>query len=696
MIPTFTWQASAGAAKYEIEVGPQSDPNIVWWSGQTVHLTLTPVDASKFPNTELYWRVRAKDSSNTAGPWSSKINFTKILPAPILVNPLVASTSVITPTFEWERVPEATYYQVELSTSDTFVVMEATYTTYNTRLTPVGTFAHGTHYWRVRSVDADGHVDTPSNSRSFEKDIPAPTLISPAAGSTSVVIPTFEWERVPEATYYKVELSTSDTFVVMEATYTTYNTRLTPVGTFAHGQHYWRVSSVDADGHAGTPSTPRSFTKDIPAPTLVGPADGSTGVVIPTFEWQRVQEATYYQVEVSTSPTFVPMEKTYTTYNTRITPVDTIAHGLHYWRVSSVDADGHVGTPSTPSTPRSFTKTIPAPTLSLPNDGTNLTRLSLVWTAVGGAAYYKVELSTSPTFLPIHVTYTTYNTQIIPVNAPAPGTYYWRVSGVDADEHVGAASDPPRRFTLSDQPAGADLIPQLIGPAHGAQIAADPVFDWTRVITPSATYYLQVSTNPSFSGTAYDSVTTDYDSYTPYNGGGRTAYANGTYYWRVKANAGGPWSEARSFTKNEPLLLDAPVDGATGLTADPTFRWRQTLGAHHYALVVSTNPSFSGTNFDSVGYLVYNSYTPYTPGGRDAYPNGTYYWKVLALTVGGALHHHQRSAQLHQERAAAARRPCRWRDRVDRRPDLPVAPDPGGASLRPGRQHQPQFQRDQF
>ena len=96
-------------------------------------------------------------------------------------------------------------------------------------------------------------------------------------------------------------------------------------------------------------------------------------------------------------------------------------------------------------------------------------------------------------------------------------------------------------------------------------------------------------------------------------------------------------SEARSFTKNEPLPLDDPADGATGLTADPTFRWRQTLGAHHYALVVSTNPSFSGTNFDSVGYLVYNSYTPYTPGGRNAYPNGTYYWKVLALTSSGAL-----------------------------------------------------------
>ena len=59
------------------------------------------------------------------------------------------------------------------------------------------------------------------------------------------------------------------------------------------------------------------------------------------------QGAPYYKVELSTSPTFLIMEATYTTYNTRITPVDTISHGIHYWRVSGVDADGHVGTSST-------------------------------------------------------------------------------------------------------------------------------------------------------------------------------------------------------------------------------------------------------------------------------------------------------------------------------------------------------------
>jgi len=43
--PAFSWQAAGGAAKYEVEVGPQSDPNLVYWkveawdSGNTVITT---------------------------------------------------------------------------------------------------------------------------------------------------------------------------------------------------------------------------------------------------------------------------------------------------------------------------------------------------------------------------------------------------------------------------------------------------------------------------------------------------------------------------------------------------------------------------------------------------------------------------------------------------------------------------------
>jgi hypothetical protein len=443
--PTFSWEASAGAAKYDVEVGPQSDPNTVSWSAQTVNLTLTPYNPADFPNAPFYWRVRAKDSADVAGLWSSKINFTKAIPAP---NP-----------------------------------------------------------------------------------------ISPFNAHPNIHVPTFEWQAVNGAAYYKVEMSTSPTFVPVEASYTTSNTHTTPVNTISHGTHYWRVSGVDAYGHVGTPSAGWSFTKTTDAPVLVSPAVNAS-ITIPTLEWEEVD----------------------------------------------------------------------------------------------GAAYYKVELSTSSTFVPVNATYTTYNIQITPVDALALNTYYWRVSGVDADGHVG--ENNWRKFTLIAPQPATDIVPQLLTPADTETITTDPTFLWSQVVGAHH-YRLVISTNPSFS-TTYDDILTDYTSYTPSIAESPDAYPNGIYYWRVEARtiSGGviATSAARSFTKQESLPLISPADGAS-LTVDPTFLWSEIVGAHHYYLLVSTNPNFS-TTYDYI-LTDYNTYTPYSPAGRATYAFGTYYWKVEARTPNG-------------------------------------------------------------
>ncbi len=552
VVPTFSWQASAGAAKYEIEIGLQSDPNVVSWSAQTVHLTLTPNDANKFPNAPLYWRVRAKDSSNAAGAWSSKINFTKTIPAPALVSPADGSTSVVIPTFEWQRVPEAAYYKVEVSTSPTFLVMEATYTTYNTRMTPIDTLTHGEHFWRVSGVDADGHVGE-SAVRSFTKIIPTPTLIEPADGSIDVITPTFEWQRVPEATYYQVELSTSSTFVPVAATYTTYNLRITPVDALAPGIYYWRVSGVDADGHVGENNWRRFTLIASPAatdtiPQLITPAHAEEIATDPTFSWSRVIGADHYRLVVSTNPSF---SGTYDSVNTDY---------------------------------NSYT----------PHRGP----------AVGDHSAY------------------------------ANGIYYWKLEAWDSHNHLIATSEA-RSFTKQES------LP-LDAPADGAPgLTVDPTFEWSQIVGAHH-YRLIVSTNPSFSET-YDSVNTDYNSFTPHRGpaiGDHSAYANGTYYWKVEAWNVGAWdtsnelittSAARSFTKQESLPLVAPADGAA-LASTPTFQWNRIVGAHHYRLMVSTVPSFSST-YDSVN-TDYSSYTPYSPAGKASYAIGRYYWKVEAWNVG--------------------------------------------------------------
>ena len=632
--PTFSWEASAGAAKYEVEVGLQSDPNTVLWSAQTVNLTLTPNNATNFANAPLYWRVRAIDSADVAGAWSSKINFTKAIPAPNLVSPADGSPSIIVPTFEWQTVDGAAYYKVELSAVPTFVPVDFTYTTYNTRVTPVNTLAHGTHYWRVSGVDADGHVSTPSASWSFTKSTDGPVLVSPD-DNASVTIPTFEWEAVDGAAYYKIELSTSDTFSPVDFTYTTYNTRVTPVNTLAHGTHYWRVSGVDADGHVSTPSASWSFTKSTDGPVLVSPDDNAS-VTIPTFEWEAVDGAAYYKIELSTSDTFSPVYKTYTTYNLRITPVDALALNTYYWRVSGVDADGHVGNNNW----RKLTLTAPpapsdtVPQLDIPAHGATITTdPTFTWTRVITADHYRLVVSTSPSFSgtydSVSTDYNSYTPSIIESPDAYPnGTYYWKVEARTSGGTVIATSEA-RSFTKQE------LLP-LIAPADGAPLTVDPTFQWSQIVGAHH-YRLVVSTSPSFSGT-YDSVSTEYNSYTPSIVESPDAYPNGTYYWKVEARTSSgtviATSVGRSFTKQESLPLVTPADGAE-LTVDPTFQWSRIVGAHHYHLVVSTNASFSST-YDSLS-TDYNTYTPYSPTGKASYANGTYYWKIEARTSAGTV-----------------------------------------------------------
>jgi hypothetical protein len=213
-------------------------------------------------------------------------------------------------------------------------------------------------------------------------------------------------------------------------------------------------------------------------------------------------------------------------------------------------------------------------------------------------------------------------------DAYADGVYYWRVEARNYSGSWGAPS-AARSFTKK-QP-----LP-LSAPAGGAVLTADPTFQWSPVVGAQR-YRLIVSKYADFHAT-YDSVTTEYNTYTPYTPGSWDAYANGVYYWKVEARSASnvviTTSAARSFTRQQPLPLSDPANGAAG-GSDPTFLWGQVVGAQRYRLIVSKYADFHAI-FDTVN-CDYNRYTPYTAGSVDTYPVGTYYWKVEARSSTGTV-----------------------------------------------------------
>ena len=629
--PTFSWLPSGGAVKYKVQVGPQSDPLSVSWEGTTLNLNITPVDS--IPNGPLYWRVGACLTSDCASPiWSSKVNFTKFIPAPALTSPLnhVALTG---PAFGWDPVAGAASYKIEISLDALFNSIDYTFTTYNTSLTPNSTLAHGTYFWRVRGIDAAGHEGANSLVWTFVKYIPGPMTVAPSAGQ-SLIIPTLEWKATEDTAYYRVEISPNSAFNPIIFTDLTYATRLTPKTSLAHGVYYWRVRGVDADGHEGFNSTPISFNKNISGPELLSPADNAS-VTIPTLDWGSAEGAVSYKVELSVLPTFNSLAASFTTYNTRLTPAQSLVAGTYYWRVRGLDSGGNEALNSstrvfTLAAPPAITNTVPQ--LQTPSDGETIsTDPTFRWTPVKGAASYLIKVSTSNTFTPLYdslsVKYNSYTPYTAGVKfAYVNGTYYWKVEARNSSNQVIGASVAGSFIKQMPLP--------LAGPSDQATLPGDPSFQWAAV-TGAKDYYVQVSASATFA-TTYDAVTTDYPAYTPYTQGIIYSYANGTYYWRVKAhtNSGSDMtlSQPRSFTKQVRVILSSPVNNAVLLT-DPTFTWEKVIGAKTYYLKVSDSPTFA-TTYDAVT-TDYTSYTPFTPGTKNAYGNGDYYWRVEARSNTG-------------------------------------------------------------
>jgi hypothetical protein len=101
VIPVFSWHAASDAVTYELEVGPQSNLNTVYWSAETTNLTLTPTNAAEFTSEPLYWRVRGVDADGHVGGPASRW-FVKEVPQRTLVGPTNGHNNIHVPAFEWQ------------------------------------------------------------------------------------------------------------------------------------------------------------------------------------------------------------------------------------------------------------------------------------------------------------------------------------------------------------------------------------------------------------------------------------------------------------------------------------------------------------------------------------------------------------------------------------------------------------------
>jgi hypothetical protein len=586
------WTAVPHATKYHVTIA--TDPSL---ANPVIGTATKPVETQgtvlALPGAiaagSYYWAVTPVDANNFKGRRSRVGSFSWGWPSRSTgrVLDLDPAAEVFDPLLQWDPVPGASKYEVEVNPTAEFTPGSKAFAgiANGNSLAPTIHLANNTYHWRVRAIDPDGNAGAwnigPAFKKEFDDVTPTvrdvrvrdhDTLDLGAAPTTTE--PFFTWSPVPGATAYELQ------FTEYSATgggYCDWSKRFS--STTANPA--WAVGT-------GTPPAGRPGSETWPAPK------------------------TYPNPFVSGR-----------SYCMRILALDGISNSdsnASEWTYVNGTAE------PTNANRRAFTYEAPALAAgSCPPEGMSIGAYRepahgsfqvrtpfFTWNPTPGAAGYYVVVARDAEFTEVIDVHYTRLTVYAPREQYADETtsYYWTVMPAGtANGLCTNAISSSRAFDKRSVP------PALIGPADGEDVPVQPLFRWGAVES-AATYRLQVAADPGF-GALLDDVTTAATAYAS-----TKAYpADTRLYWRVRANTRTSslnWSDTRSFRRRLPVPVIAanPSGGET----IPVLAWHSVEGAVSYDMHVD---QADGTQRD------FNMRsTRFTP--TLFYGTGIWRWKVRA------------------------------------------------------------------
>ncbi len=666
--PTLQWSRVTFANSYDLEVAKTATfaTPVVKTSTAAISYTFT---VTLTASTIYYWRVRGVLGQSEVSNWTTA-SFTTgtctggggTTAAPSLISPAnnTTWTQSLYPIFQWQSVTGASSYTIQVSRSSTdftsaYLVKEAT--TFGTSYTIDTALTNCTsYYWRVAGVA--GSTGSWSSVWKFTVQVPPsqPVPITPFnAAILTTRRPTLTWEASTGATAYTLEID--------GATYSVSTTSFTPYSSLSLGQHTWRVRATSCGGGQTSDWSPsRTFTIDLNDVVLKKPENGTTvSTSTPTFEWESVEGATKYKLEVRQGT--ISGQKLFEAdvSGTTFTPSALLNPGTYAWHVMSYMSGAWTGSwSSKPFTFTIQTESLPAPQLTAPVNGAVVDfPLTLRWSAVSGVYSYTLEYSRDVNFSGATAV-TLFGTEYVITSALQEGRWYWHVKANTSQDSSG-----PWSSSWSFE-VGLP-VPQLLSPANGSSQSTSAVsFDWSDVTSSQIGgelydmdhYMLQYSTSSTFE--SQNTISIDKVGTLPLRDSryGPINLGNGIYYWRVKAVYNkypegtvreGSWSPTFSFTiatggASIPSLI-SPVSGSVMRGSTVTLVWTtvESSGITGYALVYFLGTAASPGN---PSQWIQGSYTEVIIPGQStssyaiSLPENTsdkpfYWWSVATINTSG-------------------------------------------------------------
>ncbi len=458
--PELDWSDFDGALGYDVQISRSANFKRLLMSKRVQPAVSVLIPKASLPaNQRLYWRVRARTAAGV-GPWSAAAEFVTANPPsrPVLLAP--KNNQLITelrPRLDWRdsRVPLGTEfqkYEVQYADNDAFtgaVTLDVAGLGPSETVLSEDVQPNTRYYWRVRAWNTAGESSAWSAVRSFRAAMTAPALSKPGDGAdTHTRRPMFEWLPVDGAAGYTVQVSKTDGFGKVMASYTlkTAQNWFTPGSDLpANGNFFWRVRANGVNGPSLF-SEVRSFTTGQPpsVPVLKSPAAGAlVREVRPRLDWSTVvllpgTTFGYYQLELDQDASFsAPLraQVNQLAASEYSLEVDLEPNRTYYWRVRAWNAgvngiaeDGDDDFSAWSKT-RSFRTALAQPVLLSPGAGELTADLQprLDWQDSEGALGYRVEIARSEKFASLLRGVTVVNgiSEYTPPTALPSGTQLW-------------------------------------------------------------------------------------------------------------------------------------------------------------------------------------------------------------------------------------------------------------------------------
>jgi hypothetical protein len=388
--------------------------------------------------------------------------------------------------FSWLAVKGGHAVFFELSKDESFTnIIQKKEVTGNTLSNEL---AKGIYYWRIRAVQKITNKEEFSESRRFTVLWDEPiSLISPADKETvayrsALPIINFKWTKSEIALSYKLVLASDPLMEIVIKTFDTPQNNFV-LDSLNKGVYYWRIEKNSGLKEIAktNPSGIFEFTikeKEITAPPeLVYPDNGKqfSRTVLEkqniTFTWKSITEIHEYKFSAAKDEAFKDVVFSGSSKVNFLQLEKNLSNGKYYWRVAGkLSGDDSTA----PSQARTFsvidTEEVK---LVMPSKNTVLTveeneksaSVRFSWMASEIRGNYKLQVSPSEDFSSVYKESVVRFPSTDTAAQIEPGRYFWRVSVIDNDDSILAASQVQIFSVQNNLDA-----PQIISPKNGYAI----------------------------------------------------------------------------------------------------------------------------------------------------------------------------------------------------------------------------------